>query len=91
MIEGQEQTAHWHGKGAALLGLEGTVAKEDFERLCDNLHPKSGLQLTAKHLENRRVGYDLLSVSQKASPSSTPLVKTIVYQMNSVVRCRHDG
>ncbi|WP_161967473.1 MobF family relaxase [Fimbriiglobus ruber] len=68
MIEGQEQTAHWHGKGAALLGLEGTVAKEDFERLCDNLHPKSGLQLTAKHLENRRVGYDLtFSVSKSIS------------------------
>ncbi|OWK35459.1 MobF family relaxase [Fimbriiglobus ruber] len=68
MIEGENLTAHWHGKGAALLGLEGTVAKEDFERLCDNLHPKSGLQLTAKHLENRRVGYDLtFSVSKSIS------------------------
>ncbi|OWK39504.1 MobF family relaxase [Fimbriiglobus ruber] len=59
MIEGENLEAHWHGKGADLLGLEGTVDQQDFERLCDNLHPKSGLQLTAKHLENRRVGYDL--------------------------------
>ncbi|OWK42415.1 MobF family relaxase [Fimbriiglobus ruber] len=67
-VENQELTSHWHGKGAALLGLEGAVAKEDFERLCDNLHPQSGLQLTAKHLENRRVGYDLtFSVSKSIS------------------------
>jgi conjugative relaxase-like TrwC/TraI family protein len=57
-VEGQEQEAHWHGKGAELLGLSGPVAQADFERLCDNLHPKSGDQLTAKHIENRRVGYD---------------------------------
>lgn len=56
--EGQEIVGLWGGKGAARLGLEGTVDKESFERLCDNLHPQTGKQLTAKTLSARRVGWD---------------------------------
>src|SRR6202021_2005505 len=37
--QGQEIVGRWGGKGAALLGLSGTVDKFSFERLCDNLHP----------------------------------------------------
>jgi hypothetical protein len=40
--QGQEIVGRWGGKGAALLGLEGTVDKFSFERLCDNLDPKTG-------------------------------------------------
>jgi hypothetical protein len=64
MIEGQELRAHWHGKGAELLGLNGVVQKDDFDLLCENRHPSlkdatgEPAQLTAKHLENRRVGFD---------------------------------
>jgi conjugative relaxase-like TrwC/TraI family protein len=58
MIEGSEQEAHWHGKGAELLGLRGRVDQNVFEVLCDNINPTNGKQLTAKHIENRRVGYD---------------------------------
>ena len=35
--EGQEIVGSWGGKGAVRLGLEGTVDKNSFERLCDNL------------------------------------------------------
>ena len=70
MIEGEQLVAHWHGKGADLLNLSGAVSQTDFERLCDNLHPQTGLQLTAKHIENRRVGYDFTF----SLPKSTSLL-----------------
>src|ERR1700683_541858 len=56
--EGQELIGAWGGKGASRLGLEGTVDKLSFERLCDNLHPKTGEQLTVRTRSERRVGYD---------------------------------
>src|SRR6202045_2975976 len=56
--EGQEIVGRWGGKGAALLGLEGTVDKFSFDRLCDNLHPQSGEPLTVRTRPERRVGYD---------------------------------
>src|SRR5438552_3146187 len=56
--EGQELVGLWGGKGAALLGLEGTVDQFSFERLCDNLHPGTGLPLTVRTRAERRVGYD---------------------------------
>src|SRR6516164_2371914 len=56
--EGQEIIGLWGGKGAARLGLEGTVDKDAFERLCDNLHPKTGEQLTVRTRSERTVGYD---------------------------------
>src|SRR5580704_1159597 len=56
--EGQELIGRWGGKGASRLGLEGTVDKLSFERLCDNLHPKTGEQLTVRTRSERRVGYD---------------------------------
>src|ERR1700682_6079147 len=56
--EGQELVGHWGGKGAALLGLDGTVDKFSFERLCDNLHPQTGEPLTVRTRTERRVGYD---------------------------------
>jgi conjugative relaxase-like TrwC/TraI family protein len=58
-LEGQEEPAHWHGKGAEMLGLAGEVRQEDFEALAENRYPGTDRQLTAKHVANRRVGYDL--------------------------------
>ena len=46
--EGQEIVGRWGGKGAARLGLEGTVDKYSFERLCDNLNPTTGEPLTVR-------------------------------------------
>src|ERR1700729_3421434 len=56
--EGQELVGSWGGKGAARLGLEGTVDKFSFERLCDNLDPRTGEPLTVRTRTERRVGYD---------------------------------
>ncbi len=56
--EGQELVGSWGGKGASRLGLEGTVDKWSFERLCDNRNPTTGEPLTARTRTERRVGYD---------------------------------
>src|SRR5580693_4559232 len=56
--EGQEIVGAWGGKGAALLGLDGTVDKFSFERLCDNLDPRTGKPLTVRTRSERTVGYD---------------------------------
>src|ERR1700730_18610347 len=56
--EGQELVGSWGGKGASRLGLEGTVDKRSFERLCDNLDPRTGKQLTVRARSQRTVGYD---------------------------------
>jgi conjugative relaxase-like TrwC/TraI family protein len=57
--EGQDFNGIWVGKGAARLGLSGSLQEGAFSRLCDNLHPLTGEQLTARMKENRRVGYDV--------------------------------
>src|SRR6266480_3469251 len=56
--EGQEIVGSWAGKGASRLGLAGTVDKLSFERLCDNLDPKTGKKLTVRTRSERTVGYD---------------------------------
>src|ERR1700683_3407324 len=56
--EGQEIVGAWGGKGARLLGLEGVVDKQSFDRLCDNLDPRNGQKLTARTRSDRTVGYD---------------------------------
>ena len=56
--EGQETVGRWGGKLAPELGLTGTVTKEAFDRLCDNLDPRTGEPLTPRTNDNRRVGYD---------------------------------
>src|SRR6202521_3449362 len=56
--EGQEIIGSWGGKGASRLGLEGMVDKFSFERLCDNLDPRTGKPLTVRTRTERRVGYD---------------------------------
>ena len=55
MKDGQQISGKWHGLGAKALGLEGAIDKESFERLCDNQHPLTGEQLTARMKANRRV------------------------------------
>src|SRR5262245_2712964 len=56
--EGQEIVGLWGGKAAARLGLSGTVDKLSFEKLCDNLDPRTGEQLTVRTRTERTVGYD---------------------------------
>lgn len=56
--QGQEMAGEWGGLGSLRLGLHGMVDKETFISLCDNLHPDTGLPLTSRQKDNRRVGYD---------------------------------
>jgi conjugative relaxase-like TrwC/TraI family protein len=59
LSEGQELIGRWGGKTATMLELEGTVNKEAFDRLCDNLDPRNGkTPLTARTRTERTVGYD---------------------------------
>src|SRR5207245_8603455 len=48
----------WGGKAASRLGLSGTVDQFSFERLCDNLDPRTGEPLTVRTRTERTVGYD---------------------------------
>ena len=56
----------WHGRGAGMLGLSGEVAQDDFFRLCDNVNPATGEQLTARTDEDRRVLTDFTFDAPKA-------------------------
>jgi conjugative relaxase-like TrwC/TraI family protein len=56
--EGQEKAGVWGGKTAEMLGLEGKIQESDFQALCNNLDPRTGQQLTARHNADRTVGYD---------------------------------
>ncbi len=58
LSEGQELVGHWHGKAASMLGLSGIVQKQDFDRLCDNLDPRTDERLTLRTNADRTVGYD---------------------------------
>lgn len=58
LSEGQELAGRWGGRAARMLGLEGEVDKQSFDRLCDNLHPETGERLTARTRSDRTVGYD---------------------------------
>jgi conjugative relaxase-like TrwC/TraI family protein len=59
LSEGQELVGEWRGAAAEMLGLRGTVDKESFDQLCDNINPQTGEPLTAVTREGRRVGFDL--------------------------------
>jgi conjugative relaxase-like TrwC/TraI family protein len=53
MRDAQEIAGEWHGRGAELLGLSGQVDKENYFRLCENIDPKTGDQLTPRTKADR--------------------------------------
>src|SRR5580692_8991180 len=57
-LEGQELTGRWRGEGARRLGLEGDVGKSEWDKLCDNIDPRTGKRLTLRTDADRTVGYD---------------------------------
>lgn len=56
---GTERPGVWHGLGAELLGLTGSVQREQFARLTGNQHPSKDERLTQRTKYNRRIGYDI--------------------------------
>ena len=57
-VDEQELIGEWGGRAAVMLGLHGKVDKEAFDKLCDNLNPKTGEPITKITGDGRRVGYD---------------------------------
>ena len=55
--EGERVVGQWHGRGAAMLGLEGEVRGEDFEALRQGLDPRTGEFLRQRHGVDR-IGQD---------------------------------
>lgn len=56
--DSQEMPGEWHGLGSELLGLSGTVDKDRYFSLCDNINPATGKSLTPHTKGNRRILYD---------------------------------
>jgi conjugative relaxase-like TrwC/TraI family protein len=65
--DAQETVGQWHGRGAELLGLSGQVDKDSYFRLCENLDPKTGEQLTPRTKAERRVLYDFTFDAPKSA------------------------
>ena len=63
----------WHGKAAEKLGLSDQIQEQDFEKLCHNINPRNGNQLTARNAKNRIVAYDFTF--------SVPKSVSLVYSM----------
>ncbi|OAM88928.1 hypothetical protein AW736_09085 [Termitidicoccus mucosus] len=55
-MDGHVVAGEWHGAGAAMLGLEGRVTEDVFQKLCDGLNPETGEWLTARRNTTRREG-----------------------------------
>src|SRR5215469_912800 len=64
--EGQHIPGQWLGKGAADLGLSGVTGEDEFIRLCENLHPQTGEQLTLRQ-NTARIEIDENGVEHQAA------------------------
>ena len=62
--EGQHVPGHWFGQAAADLGLSGVTTEEQFARLCDNLHPRTGERLITKGLERIEARRESVALSE---------------------------
>src|SRR3989442_1491431 len=51
--EGQHVVGQWCGQGAEQLGLSGVTRRDEFLRLCENLHPQTGERLTLRQKTTR--------------------------------------
>ncbi len=56
----------WLGRGAEMLGLQGPANYADFEKLCDNIDPRTGELLRPHARDDGRVGMDLTFNSTKS-------------------------
>lgn len=56
--ESKDVPGRWFGKTADLLGLKGTVGRQDFEHLVNNRMPGGHTRLTVRDGKGRRAGYD---------------------------------
>jgi conjugative relaxase-like TrwC/TraI family protein len=69
-----EISGDWQGKLAAKFGLSGTVAAEDFARLSQGQHPKSGVQIVrqrASYQYENSVGKTITTMEHRAGWDAT--------------------
>jgi conjugative relaxase-like TrwC/TraI family protein len=68
----QTQAGQWIGVGCERLGLQPgeVVTRDAFLKLCDNLHPDTGQQLTQTTIKDRRIFFDF----QCAPPKSVSIL-----------------
>ncbi|MGY3213947.1 MobF family relaxase [Mucilaginibacter sp. HD30] len=64
--EGNELIGRWGGKAAKALGLTGSIDKQGFAKLCDNINPSTGTTLTGRNDTDRTVGYDFTFNASKS-------------------------
>ena len=99
--EGQHVPGHWFGQGAEDLGLTGVTRLDEFVRLCENLHPQTGEQLTLRQNttrmdigrdgqeqehSNRRVFYDFTF-----SPAKSVSIAALVGDDNRIVEAHEQA
>lgn len=58
-MDDQELQGSFNGKLAERIGLEDKATKDAFFKLCENVNPVSGKQLTPRTKTERTVGYDI--------------------------------
>jgi hypothetical protein len=73
--EGQRVAGQWIGVAAEQLGLSGKVRADDFMRLCENQHPKTGETLTQR-LNTVRMNDDKEAAIQSSPPTALTLAVT---------------
>ncbi len=65
-LRGGTAVGHWHGSGAAELGVSGTVSAEGLVRLFDGQHPKTGEQLGRQLRKDGVAAWDLTFSADKS-------------------------
>jgi conjugative relaxase-like TrwC/TraI family protein len=65
-MEGRKVSGEWFGKGAEDLGLSGMTKADEFLKLCENLHPKTGERLTQR-MNGKRVTTDAEGKTHEAA------------------------
>ena len=94
--ENERVRGEWLGKGAELLGLSGTVTRDQFLALCENQHPASSELLTQRRnttrkdiagkVANRRVFYDFTF-----SPPKSVSIAALVGGDQRIVAAHNDA
>jgi conjugative relaxase-like TrwC/TraI family protein len=73
-IEAARANGKWHGRLAEAMNLRGAVETEQFERLCDGLHPKTEKELV-RHAPIRkyadRYGKEITTMAHRAGWDAT--------------------
>ncbi len=79
----------WYGQAAERLGLVGEIQREAFLKMCDNLNPNTGEQLTPRQDVDRTVGYDFTFNSPKICVATLHANQRRAY--SGYVPCRGAG